>query len=209
MKTNPFLKRAALIVAFASVASCADAPTQPVAAPVDHGQPTAILGSLLSKPDTVVAVKRTQPLPSTLRVSRTIGFLGGTLSIPSAGVSIYFPIGSVLRSTTVTMTAPAGSAVAYEFGPHGTRFLVPPIITQKLTGLDLAGAQPTSLIGAYFTDLDEVNLATGVSLVTELLNITVVLGGNSVSFPVQHFSGYLVAMGMNRDVRMTEPGAAQ
>ena len=209
MPTNPIFKRVALLAAFVFVASCADAPTQPATPVAERTEPSAILGSLLAAPDTVVAVTRTTPLTRSVTVSRTIGLFGGTLAIPEAGVSIYFPPGAVLRSTTITMTAPAGSAVAYEFGPHGARFLVPPVITQRLPGLDLNGSAPSGLTAAYFTDLSQVNLASGVSLVTELLNLTVALGGQSVSFPVQHFSGYLIAMGANREMTLSEPAAGQ
>ena len=196
MQTKSVFGRIALALTLFGVASCADAPTQPATPTVDAGQPTALLGTLLGSKQSVVVMQRQVPLAETYTVSRYIGFLGGTLAIPEAGVSIYFPPGAMLSSTKITVRAPAGSAVAYEFGPHGKKFLVPPVITQKLHGVDMTGVDPLNLFAAYFENLGDINLATGVGLVTEVLNATVLLGGKTVSFPVQHFSGYLLATGM-------------
>lgn len=209
MKTNSFFQRISLALMVAVVASCADAPTHPATPAIDPGEATPVIGTLLGTPDTVVALRRLQPLASTLTVSKNIGVFGGTLAIPAAGVSIYFPPGAVLRSTTMTMSAPAGSVVAYEFGPHGTRFLLPPVITQNLSGVAMSGVDPSDLIAAYFTSLSDVNLSTGVSLVTELLNLTVSLGSKTVHFPVGHFSGYLVATGYDRGTTMPASEGAQ
>lgn len=209
MKMNSLFQRVSLVLMVAVVASCTDATTNPATPEIDPGEATPIIGTLLGTPDTVVALRRLQPLPSTLTVSKNIGVFGGTLAIPAAGVSIYFPPGAVLRSTTVTMKAPAGSVIAYEFGPHGTRFLLPPVITQNLGGVAMTGVDPSALFAAYFTSLNDVNLATGVSLVTELLNLTVSLGSNTVHFPVGHFSGYLIAMGYDRGTRVPTAEGAQ
>ena len=205
MQTKSLFPRITLALAMFAVASCADVPTQPAAPAVDAGQPAAILGTLLGSKQPVAVMQRQVPLAKTYTVSKYIGFFGGTLAIPEAGVSIYFPPGAMLSSTRITMSAPAGSAVAYEFGPHGKKFLVPPVITQKLHGVDMSGVDPLNIFAAYFENLSDINLATGVGLVTEVLNATVILGGMTVSFPVQHFSGYLVAGGMHSEVGATSP----
>lgn len=200
MQTKSLFTRFTLALTLVGVVSCADAPTQPAAPAVDAGQPTALLGTLLGSKQSVAVMQRQVPLAQTYTVSKSIGFFGGTLAIPEAGVSIYFPPGAMLSSTRITMTAPAGTAVAYEFGPHGKRFLVPPIITQKLHGVDMTRVDPLSIFAAYFQNLSDINLATGVGLITEVLNATVLLGSKTVSFPVQHFSGYLLASGFNDSV---------
>jgi hypothetical protein len=209
MKTKSFFQRLSLVMLVAIVAACADAPTHPATPAIDPGEATPIIGTLLGAPDTVIALRRLQPLASTITVSKTIGLFGGTLSIPAAGASIYFPPGALLRSTKITMSAPAGSVVAYEFGPHGSQFLLPPVITQSLSGVAMTGVDPSGLVAAYFSNLGDVNLATGVSLVTELLNLTVSLGNKTVHFPVGHFSGYLIAMGYDRGAKMPVTEGAQ
>ncbi|PYP79492.1 MAG: hypothetical protein DMD35_07965 [Gemmatimonadetes bacterium] len=44
---------------------------------------------------------------------------GGTLAIVEAGVNVTLPRGALTSTTTITMTARAGSLVAYDFAPHG------------------------------------------------------------------------------------------
>ena len=83
----------ALAVNLVLVAACSGDPTSvpssPLAAPA--GAPSAdLLGGLtqtVAKTLTLVeGVQRSSPLASSITVTQTIGFSGGTLSIPLAGV---------------------------------------------------------------------------------------------------------------------------
>jgi hypothetical protein len=47
--------------------------------------------------------------------------------------------------------------------------------------------------GAYFTDRSKLNTTTGLALVTELRPVVVNLLKSQASFPIDHFSGYLIS----------------
>lgn len=187
------LKVAGLALVGLAATSCGDASPTAVATP-QVGEPTALLGTLLGAPRDVHVMERQVPLAAAITASRTVGLFGGTIAIPEAGISVYVPVGAVLRSTKITVTAPAGRAVAYEFSPHGTQFLVPLIVTQDLDRVALNGVAPSSLFAAYFENLPDIDTGTLIAPVTELLNI-VLAGTDKIRFPVGHFSGYLVAGG--------------
>jgi hypothetical protein len=47
--------------------------------------------------------------------------------------------------------------------------------------------------GAYFTDRDKLNQNAGKALVSELKPVVVNLLKFQASFPIDHFSGYLIS----------------
>lgn len=127
-------------------------------------------------------------------VSQTIGILGGTLSIPSAGVTIVVPPGALSAPTTISVTALHGSSVAYEFQPHGLRFRVPLVMTQDLRGTAAqsgGSVNPLQLTVGYFADLSDV------TNVTELLGVGV--QQHTAVTALWHFSGYIWASGWASD----------
>jgi hypothetical protein len=63
--------------------------------------------------------------------SAVIGAFGGQLTLPSAGLTVVVPPFAVASPTRITVTAVAGNQVAYELDPHGTRLLVPLVVTQR------------------------------------------------------------------------------
>jgi len=168
--------------------------SEPVAPSAATPPPTAaqsLLG-ILGTPMTVQPLQRTVPLPSNISASAYIGALGGTLSIPSAGLIVVVPPLALMSRTHVTVTALAGSNVAYEFAPHGIKFLVPLVVTQSLknTQAQTGGLiNPLSLKAAYFPD------SSNVTSVTELLGVDVNLLSQTAVFSVWHFSGYILAGG--------------
>ena len=89
-------------------------------------------------------LQRTTPLAAPITVSKVIGADGGTLSIPEAGVTVTVPRGALAQTTTITMTARAGSLVAYDFAPHGITFAKPLVFSQQLRGTN------ASLLSAPF-----------------------------------------------------------
>ena len=122
------------------LAGCANdrtGPTSPLNSPA--AAPNADLlgsvGSLLASVlHLVTNVQRTSPLTAPISVQQLVGAAGGTLGIPKAGVTVEVPAGALSSPTLITMTARAGSAVAYDFAPHGITFAKPLVFTQSLSG---------------------------------------------------------------------------
>ena len=124
---SPIRRIGALALALTLAACSADqvvAPTQMKAAP--SGPDASLLGGLLGTVTGVLnlttneAVERTKPLAAPITVTKEIGYYGGTLSIPEAGVTVTVPRGALMRTTTITMTARAGSLLA-SFGLEALR----------------------------------------------------------------------------------------
>lgn len=139
---------------------------------------------------TVKTLGRVVPLATDLTASATIGQSGGTISIPAAGVTLIVPKGAVSSNVTFKITALAGSAIAYEFEPHGMTFKKPLRLRQNL-GLSawLIGRQ---LKGGYFSAREDVNTKSGQANIREELPAW--NDNGDVCFDIWHFSGYLVSM---------------
>lgn len=153
-----------------------------------------IVGALL-QPDTVVVLQRAQALSSNITQSKWIGYGGGQVSIPAAGITLTVPAGAVSVPTLITVTALAGRGVAYEFGPHGTTFNKPLTIRQDLsvTNVDSRMLQYLKFNGGYFSERKSL-LAGLLAIVIELLPATTNASSGTVQFDVTHFSGYLIAV---------------
>jgi hypothetical protein len=196
---NRYLKRAAALT-LALVAGCSadTSSTAPLAAPVS-ARSNDLLGGLLGTVTGLLSVRpiqRTTPLAAPITVVATIGAEGGYLSIPAAGVSVVVPAGALSSPTAITMTARAGSAIAYDFEPHGIVFAKPLVFTQSLRGTT-ASLLSGSLKLAYYSDPSLLSGAT--ALVSELISgVGGVLTG-TFSAPIRHFSGYLLACGRSAE----------
>jgi hypothetical protein len=194
--TGTFRRLAALALGVVTLASCAgDAPTS---APrlQSSGPATSLTGTLLGLTSSLLAVdglQRTTPLAAPITVSKAIGSAGGTLSIPAAGVTVVVPRGALAKTTTITMTARAGSLVAYDFAPHGITFAKPLQFKQQLKGTN-ASLLSAPLLGlGYYSDGGLLTQTGG--LVSELLGGTVDLLSWSFRSSIPHFSGYIVTCG--------------
>ena len=120
---------------------------------------------------------------------------GGRLELDEAGLRIDVPSGAILtNSLTITVTVLPGKSVAYDFQPHGTRFLRPLAFRQDLEGTswDHSGFKGT-LNGGYFRSTQQLNLLTGRALLDELFPVTVKT--HELRFDINHFSGYMVSGG--------------
>lgn len=172
------------------LAGCSDKSPVAPAAPA----PEAFRALILPQAQQVDVLMRNTPLKSSIQRSATIGLLGGVISIPEAGLRVIVPSGAVLSRTTFTVNAPAGPAVAYEFGPHGARFLAPLVIEQDLRNTQAYGNLKIlgSLEAGYFTDLSSIGV-TG--LISEILPVLYDPITAKARFTVGHFSGYLLASG--------------
>jgi hypothetical protein len=189
----------ALAVAAVAVASCSiDQPTAPAARPTPPivapsadllGSVTSTLGSLVS----VDGLQRNTPLASPITVTKTIGSAGGTLAIPEAGVTVVVPQGALAAPTVITMTARAGSLIAYDFAPHGITFAKPLTFTQQLRGTNASILTAPLLRLGYYKDASLLTNTGG--LVSELLSGVVNLGSWTFTSSIPHFSGYIVTCG--------------
>jgi hypothetical protein len=196
---RPTFSRFVGFAALLAVAACGDQPT--VTAPVASAPAQR---TILSTPATVNVVTRNTPLALPLSASKTIGILGGTISVPGAGIMVVVPALALTSSTHITVTALAGNQVAYEFEPHGITFRLPLVVTQSLVGTSAQGTLLSIMKAGYFQSESDLDPVHGTGVVSELLNVQVGLLGTVATFPVFHFSGYLVASGLVDDGSSTQ-----
>jgi hypothetical protein len=199
MRRRILLLSTACVAVIAAACVSTDVPTAPSgpAGEVPSTEATAANASLtsllgLSSPIQVTPLLRTVPLANSVSTSATVGLLGGTLSLPSAGLLVVVPPLALSSSQTITVTAVAGSNVAYEFAPHGLKFNVPLVVTQDLSVTQASRnglVNPLSLFAGYFPD------STKPTSITESLNVNVNLLNQLATFSVWHFSGYILASG--------------
>lgn len=186
------------------ISACSDAGVTTPVAPVASEQIAPnLLGGLLSL-TTVAPITRNAPLANDVSWSFTIGSGGAMSSNSSVGLTISIPSGAVSSPTVITVTALKGSAVAYSFAPHGIQFSRNVILTQELQGTSVGTQLLPVLSGGYFAN-DEDLLDNGLALVSEVLSGLTNPLTKTFSFPIEHFSGYLVATGRgSRNAEGTE-----
>ena len=171
------------------------------------GTVTNLLGSVLnvisfqSDPDgiPVRAVKWAPSHVNQVRsVSATIGYYGGTLQIPGSDFTITFPRGALSQSTAIKIVSDASGYVSYDMQPHGLRFAVPVLVTQRIKNTEVYGT-PLALNSfcAYFTD----NLLdlSGILKALEIETTTIFSGSDGraevQTWKINHFSRYMLASG--------------
>jgi hypothetical protein len=182
--------RAVVLGAFVFLAGCSDLPTAPQVEPVtpQNGLIGDLLGVVVGTVDGVVetlvgvlspVLTRDEPLTRDEVVSAYIGPWGGTIRLPRAGLTVTVPRGALDRYTRITVKAPAGDLMAYEFQPHGIRFERPVIVTQEVSRNEAAGG----LEAIYF----EGELQPTVEVLEVLPTATM---GSVAIFRLEHFSYY-------------------
>ena len=191
MRRRLLVVASALVTAIAAACVSGDTPVSPPSAPV---QPAASSANLLGLggSSNVTPLLRTSPLSQSLSASARVGPLGGTLAIPGAGLLVVVPPLALSSEQTITVTAVAGSNVAYEFAPHGLKFNLPLVVTQNLSVTQASRnglVNPLSLFAGYYPD------STKITSITESLNVNVNLLNQLATFSVWHFSGYILASG--------------
>ena len=133
-----------------------------------------------------------------VRVSKTIGALGGIISIPETGLTVSFPAGAVTAPITITITADQ-DYVAYKMEPTGTKFLKDVTVTQSLAATEF-GLRPlrTQLFAAYIAD-DSVNLSGKVPVLelepSETIFSLLPLIPQAHVWIIRHFSRYMLSSG--------------
>jgi len=194
MKPNLRRLTALALGALALVSCGTDQPTAVARPEVSAaGAPNASLLGALTSLLTVDGLQRTTPLAAPITVSKSIGTDGGTLSIPEAGVTVVVTKGALTQTTTITMTARAGSLVAYDFAPHGITFAKPLVFKQSLKGTNASLLTAPFLQLGYYSDPNLLT-ATG-GLVSELLGGTLDKLTWTFTSSIPHFSGYIVTCG--------------
>jgi len=198
--SSPIGRIGALALALTLAACSGDQATAPTQLNAPSTEPSAsLLGGLLGTVTGVLnltttdAVQRTTPLAAPITVTKDIGYYGGTLSIPEAGVTVIVPRGALMHTTTITMTARAGSLLAYDFSPTGTTFYQPLVFNQSLRGTNVTLLQAPLLRLGYYSDPGL--LGTVTATVSELLLGVTNLLDWSFTAPIKHFSGYMLACG--------------
>lgn len=193
---KPTLRRLAAL-AFSALALVSCGTDHPTGIPrLEAGAPDAPSASLLGALTSLLSMnglQRTTPLAAPITVTKAIGAEGGTLAIPDAGVTVTVPRGALATTTTITMTARAGTLVAYDFAPHGITFAKPLVFSQQLRGTNATLLTAPLLQLGYYSD---ANLLTRTgALVSELLGGTLNTLTWTFSAPISHFSGYIVTCG--------------
>ena len=181
--------------ALASTACSNDSLTAPEmsAAPALRGDLVSTINAVSSTLISKTALLRSKPIASPITRSLTVSNTGGVISIPEAGVTLTIPKGAIgATPITISVTALPGSAVAYHFEPHGTKFLSKITLTQDLSGTAWFSNNKLKLGGGYFADDSQINLLTGKSLLNELLPVST--SGAKLNLDISHFSGYMVSM---------------
>lgn len=177
-----------LVVTLTSIGlatACSDVPTEPLAG---EREATASLLPARADAESVQVLERTVPLANDETVTRTIGPLGGVITLPAAGLVMVVPPGALSGPTAITVTAPAGEFVGYHFSPHGLTFRVPVRLVQDLldtTASQTPGPPAIELVAAYF----QGSLAPTVEAL-ELLPLDIL--GRLGVFTIAHFSGYVI-----------------
>ncbi len=187
-----------LAVALLSLSACtSDRSAVPTAAPLaaTNGASADLLsaatGTVSNTLTLVTGLQRSKALSSPVAVSATIGSNGGTLAIPGAGVTVVVPKGALSGNVSITMTARAGSLVAYDFAPHGITFAKPLEFTQSLAGTNASLLTANLLSLGYYSDTSLLGTSTG--LVSELIGGSVNLLNWTFKSSIRHFSGYMIA----------------
>lgn len=194
MKYGTLRRFIALAAIAVGMSACgADRVTAPSAPVVPDEPATGLLSDLLGGLTSKKALARKTALPHDITTSAVIDQRGGTLAIPEAGFTLIVPPYAVREPVTFKVTAIAGKMVAYEFDPHGTQFRVPLLARQDLSVTTYSWLWLKPLHAAYFEDRGQLDLQRLTGLVTELVRGLTLPWTRQFLFPIEHFSGYIVA----------------
>jgi hypothetical protein len=190
-----------------AVVSCADpsltgptVPTDVVAARLGSGHGSGVVDAAAN-----IATGQLQALwwkksfKQSVRVSRTIGKAGGTISIPETGLTVSFPSGALQSALTITITAD-DKYVAYKMEPSGTRFMKDVTVTQQLNATQIFGSPLKSQIFAAYIADDNLKLSGKVPVLevepsTTIFSTTSPLLPQAQVWTIRHFSRYMLASG--------------
>jgi len=195
------IKAAVLTTTLVLISGCGDVSRLPTA-PVQSTQPVQtdaqgqLLGGIIDElTKTLVApLHRKTPLSAPVSWSFVVGPNGATSSNSATGLTISIPRGALSSTVTIRVTALEGSEVAYRFQPHGLQFERNVTLTQSLSGIRGGLLSDLFLVGAHFPG-DEPKLVNGLAVVDEIVGAQLNLLRTHMSFPITHFSGWIMASG--------------
>jgi hypothetical protein len=160
---------------------------------------TSVHASTSTSTVTVKTLLRDVPLESDLTRSWTVKRAqGATLDWPEVGLRVVVPAWafSAEREMVISITAPKGDVVAYDFGPDGAVFSEPLELIQSTKGTNFARlprVQQENTRGAYFKSITQVSDLTNTARVDEFEPTVIDVIGNKLTFKITHFSGYLLS----------------
>ncbi|MEP6831740.1 MAG: hypothetical protein ABJB74_00040 [Gemmatimonas sp.] len=180
--------------AFVAATACSgDSVTQPNFTTRDSG--VTLTADALAQLIAVNALTRDIPVPAGMVRSFTFTKKGGRIELKETGLRIDIPENAIPGTTlTITVTALPGSAVAYDFQPHGTVFLKSLAFRQDLnnTSWDKLGFKGV-INGGYFKNTAQIDVLHGTAVLDEIFPVT--FNSKEVTFDIKHFSGYMVSGG--------------
>ncbi len=153
----------------------------------------------------IAPVERATALPADVTWSFVAGPNGFISSDAATGLTVSVPAGALADDVIITVTALAGTSVAYRFEPHGLQFGSSVLLTQDLTLTTVNLLSGLTLSGAYFTSDTLEFSAGGLAIVTEVIGALANPLTGRASFPIRHFSGYILASGRD-DSTSTDGG---
>lgn len=203
-----FIRLWSVLAASAAISAGCGEGAAPVG-PVEQPSRELVVSTTSTVLHTVMPVnvlQRTTPLTRDVSVSAEIGKNGGTIEIREAGLKFIVPSNALVppsrqKTVTITVTALKGDEVAYTFQPHGLHFREPVRIEQEFKGTSAEGNRSLleGVEGAYFPSVTDLDAAQGIASVLEFRPTSVDVTGSKIRFTVDHFSGYLIASGRNRN----------
>lgn len=183
------------VAAALALGACSDrGVTQPTAELERGGEQSALLGGLLGgvKQLLFAPLQRNTPLAQDVSWKFTVGPAGGSSSNSSVGLTIVIPPNAVSSPKTITVTALAGSPVAYRFEPHIT-FNKKIYLTQNLSGTSAGVLGSLMMKAAHFEGSTPTYTSSGLAIVDEIVSGLVFSG--HFTFGVTHFSGWIPGSG--------------
>ncbi|MEO7358808.1 MAG: hypothetical protein ABI120_00670 [Gemmatimonadaceae bacterium] len=194
-------RSAGLIATTAMVAFASACSNDSLTAP-DMQAKNGVVGNLLGDVGGVVdalipvqALERDRAIGEIKRSFTVTRSNGGKLEIDQAGLRIDVPAEAISASSLViTVTVLPGKSVAYDFQPHGTKFLKPLAFRQDLEGTSWDKADFKGTInGGYFKNAGQLDLLRGLALLDELFPVEIKT--HEARYNINHFSGYMVSSG--------------
>lgn len=206
MKRTVMIAGLVAVALAAGVTACADIERAPIAPEIASSAHQAPI-SLAKQPGKRVKVNGVEwrtTLKRDVSASALIGSAGGVLTLPATGLRLVVPAGAVSGPTQFRVTAIGGKLVAYDFEPAGSTFPVALRVEQDLAFVDMKHLTRTGALAGYFPARADLDQARVTASVAEVIPIT--WSPTSLSFPVSHFSGYIVSWGRNgEEEALTEP----
>lgn len=146
----------------------------------------------------IAPVTRTTALAEDVVWSFSAGPNGGFTYNANVGLSVAVPPGALDRTVRITVTALKGKPVAYRFEPH-LEFDRKVHLTQDLRGTSVGLVSGLVLKGAHFPGDAPTYTEDGLAVVDEIVGAFFSVFTKTVTFGVDHFTGWLVASGNSRE----------